>query len=233
MKESELRMRILGVDDAGRGCVIGPLVVAGVLMDGNCQSKLVELGVKDSKLLSPRRRQTLAEKIRQVSIQTHIVRLTPQEIDKAVKCTRKLHKLNRLEAKAMAEVIEALQPDVAIVDASDVLPDRYKQHVVEYLSFHVEVISEHKADKNYPVVSAASIIAKVERDRIVEELRAQHGDFGSGYMSDAKTSIFLEALASSNCGYPDYVRCSWKPARLAKEKATMKQILLSDTASKV
>lgn len=225
--------RILGVDEAGRGCVMGPLVVAGVLIHENCQSKLMKLGVKDSKLLSPLRRQELAKEIRQVAIRTHLVRLSPAEIDKAVRCTQKLRKLNRLEARAMAKVIEALHPDVAIVDASDVLPDRYRQHIIERLPFPVQVISEHKADKNYPVVSAASIIAKVERDRIVEELRAKYGDFGSGYMSDAKTVIFLETLANSNSEYPDYVRNSWKPARLAMARATLKQTLLSEAASKV
>lgn len=226
-------MRILGVDEAGRGCVMGPLVVAGVLMHEDHQSRLMKLGVKDSKLLSPLRRQELAEEIKQVAIRTHLVRLTPAEIDKAVRCTQKLRKLNRLEARAMAKIVEALHPDVAIVDASDVLPDRYRQHIVECLPFPVRVISEHKADKSYPVVSAASIIAKVERDRIVEELRAKYGDFGSGYMSDAKTATFLEVLANSNLEYPDYVRSSWKPARQAIARATLKQTMLSDAASKV
>ena len=184
-------LRILGVDEAGRGCVIGPLVVAGVLIDERMEPKLLELGVKDSKLLSRHRREQLGKKIEKVAIDTHVIKLSPSEIDKAVNSRRKLHKLNRLEAKTMAKVIEALRPDIAIVDASDVLADRYKQHITERLPFQVQVISEHKADKNYPVVSAASIIAKVERDRNIDELKAQHGDFGSGYMANPKTMVFL------------------------------------------
>lgn len=211
-------MLVLGVDEAGRGCVLGPLVVSGVLIEKRCRNKLVEFGVKDSKLLPRRRREQLAEKIRRVAVNVHVVKLSPSEIDIAVNSRRKLHKLNRLEARAMAEVIQALKPDVAIVDASDVLPNRYKQHIVECLSFPVEVISEHKADVNYPVVSAASIIAKVERDRCIDELKAQHGDFGSGYMTDAKTVAFLESLAKRNEKYPDFVRQSWKPAKAARRR---------------
>jgi len=219
-------MRILGVDDAGRGCVIGPLVVAGVLIDESSQLELLELGVRDSKLLSRCQRKKLFEGIKRIAITTHVVKVSPAEIDKVVNSRRRLHKLNRLEAKAMAEVIRALRPDVAIVDASDVLADRYRRHITELLSFQVKVVSEHKADKNYPVVSAASIIAKVERDDCIEKLKAQHGDFGSGYMTDLKTKVFIESLIEE-CGvYPDFVRCSWKPAKEAKMNAGTKQTKL-------
>lgn len=202
------------------------------MVDEGQQSELVDLGVKDSKLLSPLKRRKLVEQFKQMNIKTHIVEISPAEIDEAVRCTRKLHKLNRLEAKTMAKVIEALQPDVAIVDAADVLPDRYKEHVIECLSFPVQVISEHKADRKYPVVSAASVIAKVERDKVIEELRNRYGDFGSGYTSDVKTKLFLETLARNNCEYPDYIRHAWKTAKLAREKAASKQLLLH-TASRV
>ena len=89
-------MRILGVDDAGRGCVMGPLVIAGVLIDESSQPKLIELGVKDSKLLTPSRREQLAKEIRQVALDTCVVKISPAEIDKVVNSRRKLHKLNRL-----------------------------------------------------------------------------------------------------------------------------------------
>lgn len=219
-------MRILGVDEAGRGCVMGPLVIAGVLIDERSQPKLLKLGVKDSKLLSSHRREKLAKEIEQIALSTHIIKLSPAEIDKAVISQRKLHKLNRLEAKAMAKVIEALKPDIAIVDASDVLANRYKQHIKECLCRPVQVISEHKADKNYSSVSAASIIAKVERDNIINELKVKYGDFGSGYMTDLKTKAFLETLARRHCPYPNFVRRSWKPAKVAKTNAKMLQTKL-------
>jgi len=226
-------LRILGVDEAGRGCVIGPLVVAGVLIDERNQSKLVKLGVKDSKLLSSRQREQLAQEIKQIAIATYASHVSPAKIDKVVNSRRKLHKLNRLEAKTMAKVISALKPDVAIVDAADVLANRYKQHIMECLSFQVQIISEHKADRNYPVVSAASIIAKVERDHSIDLLKTQYGDFGSGYMTDPRTSAFLETLAKKCDEYPCFVRCSWKPAKAAKTNAKMKQTKLREKMVKV
>lgn len=220
-------MRILGADEAGRGCVMGPLVVAGVLIDERRRDALVELGVKDSKLLSRLRREELAIGIRQIAIDTHVIKLAPTEIDKVVESRRRLHKLNRLEAQTMAKIIEKLRPDIAIVDAPDVVTYRYRNHIVECLSFSLQVVSEHKADKNHPVVSAASIIAKVERDHEVEKLKAEYGDFGSGYMSDPKTRGFLQSLAANQKEYPHFVRCSWKPAKAAKAEARKAQTRLA------
>ncbi|MCK4885318.1 ribonuclease HII, partial [Candidatus Bathyarchaeota archaeon] len=103
---------IAGVDEAGRGPVIGPLVIAGVSLDENDLPKLVDLGVKDSKLLSPQRRETLSSQIKKLALNYHIVLLSPAEIDRVVESKRKLHKLNRLEAVTMARVIAVLKPDV-------------------------------------------------------------------------------------------------------------------------
>jgi ribonuclease HII len=218
---------VAGVDDAGRGCVIGPLILGGVLMSEEDLPRLVELGVKDSKLLSPHRRETLAVEIERIVTKHSVVRLSPREIDDVVLNGRKLHRLNWLEAKAMANVIEMLRPDVAYVDASDVLEDRFKQNILEFLSFKVRIISKHKADRNYPIVSAASIIAKVERDREVAELAKIHGDFGSGYPSDPRTMRFLEKCCMDKTGeYPDFVRKSWKPAQRVRDKKGSGQLKL-------
>jgi len=216
-------MRIVGVDDAGRGSVIGPLVIAGVLLDEKDLAKLIGLGVRDSKLLSPRRREQLAEEIRRLALQHHVIVLSPAEIDRVVESGRKLHKLNRLEAQTMAKVIEVLKPDVAYVDASDVLADRFKHHIAESLPFKVQIVSEHKADATYPIVSAASIIAKVERDKAIFELKRKHGDMGSGYATDPKTLEFLESWIKRYGSYPEFVRKSWKPAKKLKGEAETKQ----------
>jgi len=216
-------MRIVGVDDAGRGSVIGPLVIAGVLLEEKDLPKLMDLGVRDSKVLSPRRREQLAEEIRKLALQLHVIMLSPAEIDRVVESGRKLHKLNRLEAQTMAKVIEVLKPDVAYVDASDVLADRFKHHVAESLPFKVQIVSEHKADATYPIVSAASIIAKVERDKAVSELRRKFGDMGSGYPTDPRTIEFLESWVKRFGSYPEFVRKSWKPAKKLKGEAEMEQ----------
>jgi ribonuclease HII len=143
-----------------------------------------------------------------------------------VETGRKLRKLNHLEALTMADVITALKPDIAYVDASDVLPERYKQHISENLPFEVQIVSEHKADYKYPIVSAASIIAKVERDKAIKELKEKHGDCGSGYTSDPKTIAFLEKWIKKHGTYPEFIRKSWKPAKRIKKDMKTKQTKL-------
>jgi len=219
-------MQIAGVDDAGRGSIIGPLAIAGVLLDEKDLPQLTGLGVKDSKCLSPRRREELAPEIKKLALKYYVAMLSPDEIDKVVETGKKLHKLNRLEAQTMAKVIEVLKPDVAYVDASDVLADRFKQHIAENLTFKVQIISEHKADVNYPIVSAASIIAKVERDKAVSALREKHGNMGCGYPTDLNTIKFLEFWITNFGSYPDFVRKSWKPAKRLKTKAELEQTKL-------
>lgn len=211
-------MLIAGVDEAGRGCAIGPLVIAGVLIKEENIGILSRLGIKDSKLLSPRKRETLVVEIEKIMENRFIIKLTPQEIDRAVERKTRFHKLNRLEAQTMAKIIEALKPDEAFVDAADVFEDRFKRHIQEKLTFRPRITSKHKADKIYPVVSAASIVAKVERDKEVALLRAEFGDFGSGYLTDPKTMKFLRGWLERNDEYPDCVRNSWKPVRKAKDE---------------
>jgi ribonuclease HII len=216
-------MLVAGVDDAGRGCVIGPLVIAGVMFKEEDLVKLVQLGAKDSKVLSPRRREVLAVELKRHALKHSVIKLEPKEIDTVVQTGRKLHRLNRLEAQTMAKVIEMLKPDMAYVDASDVLEERFKQHILECLPFKVEIVSEHKADSKYPIVSAASIIAKVERDKEIEELKTKYGDLGCGYPTDEKTVAFLQRYITRFGEYPDFVRKSWKTAKRVKEENYSRQ----------
>ena len=216
-------MLISGVDEAGRGPVIGPLIVAGVSIEETDLAMLVDIGVKDSKLLSPQRRETLASQIKELAHNWHIVSLSPAEIDRVVESKIKLHKLNRLEAKAMASVIAVLKPDIAYVDASDVIAERFGEHIAENLNFKIKIVSEHKADKKYPVVSAASILAKVERDKVIFQLQQKHGNLGCGYPSDSKTIKFLEQCIRKFGSYPDFVRKSWKTSKRVKSEADSQQ----------
>lgn len=220
-------MLIAGVDEAGRGCVIGPLVIAGFLIKEENLQVLAQLGVKDSKLLSPKKREALSVEIIRIAEKHHVMKLTPKEIDCAVESKRKLHKLNRLEAQTMSQIINTLKPDEAYVDAADVLEDRFKHHIQEGLTVKTKITSKHKADKIYPVVSAASIIAKVERDNEIAALKAVYGDFGSGYLTDQKTMQFLRQWLQTHDEYPDCVRKSWKPAKQVKnEKGTVQKKLV-------
>jgi len=209
---------VAGVDEAGRGCVIGPLVVAGVMIKEEKLPELTRLGIKDSKLLSAKKRETLAVEIVRLAEKYLTIKLLPVEIDRAVESRRKLHKLNRLEAQTMAKIIAALKPDMTFVDAADVLEERFKQHIQEELSFKAKIVAEHKADKTYAVVSAASIIAKVERDREIAALAGEYGDFGSGYLADSRSMRFLRQWLQTHDDYPDCVRKSWKPAKQVKDE---------------
>jgi ribonuclease HII len=211
-------MLVAGIDEAGRGSVIGPLVIAGVLLNSEDLPKLVSLGVKDSKLLSPKKRSYLSQEIRSIATKLSIVSLSPKEIDRVVESGKKLHRLNRLEARTMAKVILDLNPDMTFVDASDVIAHRFKQHIEEEIPFDVNVISEHKADLKYPIVSASSIIAKVERDRLISIIKKRHGSIGSGYPSDTKTVEFLRNWIEKFESYPEFVRKSWKTAKRFKIK---------------
>ncbi len=201
--------KVAGVDDAGRGCAIGPLVVAGILIDENRVDELRIMGVRDSKRLSPRRREALAREIEEIASRSAFFELAPRAIDRVVKRNKKLRKLNYLEAMAMARVIRDLRPDRVYVDPSDVVSERFAEQILRVLPERPEMVCEHHADVKYVVVSAASILAKVRRDRIVAELRREHGDFGSGYPHDEKTIFFLEAWFREKDWCPPFIRCSW------------------------
>ncbi len=203
-------MREIGIDEAGKGPVIGSMFVAGVL---NFEG-LEELGVKDSKRLSPSRREYLAKLI-EASTEVHVVEFTASEIDEG----RKTHTLNEIMVKLFSAVITRFQPDRAFVDAADVDPDRFaanlkssfKNEGEEGAEREIEIISESKADERYPVVSAASVVAKVHRDRSIRQLEVEMGaEIGSGYPADPKTIQFLEGLLKEKEDIPSYVRRSWK-----------------------
>lgn len=201
---------IAGVDEAGRGCIIGPLVVAGVLVSNYNMERLKVLGVKDSKKLTIFRREILSKEIEEISDKIFYFELDPTTIDKVVFQGVKFHRLNYLEAMAMAKVIRGLEPDIAYVDSSDVYPHRFSMQILRVLRHRPVLICEHKADEKYPIVSAASILAKVRRDRIIAELREKYGDFGSGYPSDKKTVSFLVDWLKCEKKDSRFIRHSWK-----------------------
>jgi ribonuclease HII len=210
-----------GVDDAGRGPIIGPLVIGGVVLPRECIKDLLSMGVKDSKLLTPNTRTHLAERIRVLATRISLREIQPKEIDDVVLHGGKLRKLNYLEARVMAEVINELRPSEVYVDASDVNEKRYGEDVRSFLTNElktIKIVSEHHADRNYPPVSAASIIAKVHRDLVIENLHAEYGDFGSGYITDPKTMRFLRDYRRLHDAYPPIVRLSWKTAKQIEDE---------------
>ncbi len=205
--------RVAGVDEAGRGCVIGPLVIAGVLFEEDRLSALKELGVRDSKRLTPRRREALEAEIKELATGWSYFDLQPKAIDHVVNRGVKLRKLNYLEAIAMAKVIRDLGPEKAYVDPADVVAERFVKQIKRVLPSELLVHGEKNADAIFPVVSAASILAKVRRDRLVAELGKMYGDFGSGYCSDGRTIMFLKSWFRENDTCPPFMRSSWRTVR--------------------
>ena len=200
-------MQVCGIDDAGRGSMLGPLVISGISIDKKNLRKLSSLGVKDSKKLSPKNRELLYKKIIALVDDYYITKIPPRSIDASVK----RHGLNELEAKYMAKVVSRLDPDTSYVDSCDVNPKRFGKEISK-LSDNHKIKSYHHADSRFVVVSAASILAKVTRDRAIEKLRKTH-DLGSGYPSDSKTIKFVANYHKINHSLPTFVRKSWKPVQ--------------------
>ena len=196
---------ICGVDEAGKGAVLGPLVVAGVACGSDEEAAAV--GARDSKTLSPARREEIyAEIVARFSVATRT--LSPREID-----ARPGHTLNLCIARAHAAVVSDLGPDLAILDACDVDEGRYGRTVAGYLTCRCRVRSVHEADRIHPVVGAASIVAKVLRDRAIADLAREHGDIGSGYPSDPVTIAWLRDYLRERKAPPPFARASWATTR--------------------
>jgi len=212
--------KILGIDEAGRGAVIGPMVLAGVMIDEKDAEKLIKMGVKDSKMLTPKKREDLFEKVKDVAIDHVILQIAAHEIDRQ----RETINLNMIEAQMMAQIIKSMKADKAYVDAPQVSTHKFKVLLLDLAKNHTEIISENKADETYPVCSAASILAKVTRDREIEKLKKKvNHNFGVGYPHDERTINFLKKLVK-NGKYPDFVRKSWITASEIKKEKEQKSL---------
>jgi len=182
-----IKMKILGIDEAGRGPVIGPMIVAGVMIEDGKEKMLGE--VKDSKLLRQKQRVILSKNIKKVS-EYEVVVVYPKEIDEALLSSNL--NLNWLEANKQAEIINKLKPNVAIIDCPSPNIYKYKEYLRNLLNDKkIKLIVEHKADMNYPVCSAASILAKVKREQEVKKIKKKCGDIGPGYPAHPKTRKFV------------------------------------------
>ncbi|HIK02954.1 TPA: ribonuclease HII [archaeon] len=214
-------VKILGIDEAGRGAVIGPLVICGALIEERKLPVLVKLKVKDSKLLSALQRETLEPNIKSVLDKFEIVKISPRQID----VQRETISLNDIEAIDMCNIINKLKPDAVCIDAIDSSIKTFKARLQKYLEFTpAKMVLEHKADVKYPIVSAASILAKVERDRDIAKLSETYGEIGSGYPSDPVTVTFLKSWIKEHKTLPPIVRESWSTAEELKSKKKQKSL---------
>jgi len=201
MEEEVKKSFLIGIDDAGRGPVIGPMVLAGCILTPEVEQELVELGVADSKLLTKKKREALINVIKEKAI-AHSARITtPAEIDTGMGIGLNLNQVEALDAalviKDLLENSDIDKKDLRIIiDCPSVNTVSWKENLVEYLDEEnktLDIICKHKADLEHGVVGAGSIIAKVTRDREIEKLKELIGvDFGSGYPADPKTKEFLK-----------------------------------------
>ena len=210
---------IAGLDDAGRGPIIGPMVIAGIKIREDRIEILKEMKVRDSKEVSPKCRERLAEAVRTYVDGHYVIKVPPRVIDRYVTMSYRPGGLNFLEAKVMARIISQLKPDIAYIDASDIDCNRFCEWIAMNLeSLKVKLIGEHHADKKYPIVSGASILAKVVRDREIDKLKKIYGDFGSGYVTDPRTINFLKAFYLKHGSFPPIARKSWKTLKKIEDE---------------
>ncbi|MCD6367705.1 MAG: ribonuclease HII [Candidatus Aenigmarchaeota archaeon] len=214
--------KILGIDEAGRGAVVGPLVIAGAMFYEKDIPKLKALEVRDSKELTPKKREYLENEIKRLALDFVVIRISANKIDEL----RETRNLNRIEMDYMADIIKTLRPDVAIIDSPEVNTEKIKNEILGKLKdLEVEIIAENYADKKYPVVSAASILAKVVRDRAIKSLEERLGEeIGVGYPSDERTIKFLKRVLDKYKGYPEFVRKSWTTSQRLKGEKSQKNL---------
>lgn len=203
-----------GVDEAGRGSVIGPLVVAGISIGKNGVSRLHKLGIRDSKTLTPMARENFFGNIVGLANSLCISKFECHEVDNYVF----FNGLNELEAIGMAEVINNIHADRIYVDSCDINLERYKNSIKKYLwTPKPRIYCLHHADCSNVVVSAASIVAKIIRDNELERIRKIYHDIGSGYPSDKKTMFFIKKWVTRYKSAPHFARKSWRPLRIMLE----------------
>ena len=211
-----------GIDEAGRGPVIGPLVISCVVLSSEKIEKMKRLGVKDSKKLSFQQRERLFDKIVIEAKEIIIKIISINEIDNAV--MGKDINLNELEVIYISRIISELMNNV-----DTIYIDSPYQNTTKFISLlkryntsinSFKIIAENKADAKYIEVSAASIISKVIRDNIINELKKKYGDFGSGYPSDKRTRDFLISWYKRNREFPSIVRKSWRTLQKILDRNT-------------
>ncbi|MBD3261681.1 MAG: ribonuclease HII [Candidatus Altiarchaeales archaeon] len=213
-----------GVDEAGRGPVVGPMVIAAAAFTRNSLKKIAQLKVRDSKKMSPKRRLQSEPRIKEIAQEYAVIRVQPHQIDRL----RSNCSLNQIEADKTAQLILSLsnKPHRIIVDACDSDAKNYLKRIKkalyllnpDYYIPHMDAL--HRAEDRYLEVAAASVLAKVERDRVAEKLKVRWGDFGSGYPADEVTKRWLNEILESGDSLPPIIRKSWNTVKRRDENQT-------------
>lgn len=228
-------MLLGGIDEAGRGPAIGPMTICLLTIEQHNLHKLAELGVKDSKQLSPEQREAIFHKLRKICAWELKV-IPAHDID-----SREDKSLNEMEIESMAALINGSRAEKVFIDSLEANPRSFLHKLKPLVRRNVSIVADTKGDVKFPACSAASIVAKVTRDSEVEKLKKRFGDFGSGYPHDEKTVEFLKEWYRKNKFFPIIVRKSWytisricgaestdrreKPGKTGKTKAPIQKKL--------
>ncbi len=209
----------IGVDEAGRGPVIGPLVVAGVSIDEKDIEKFKSAGVKDSKLLSIRRIYFLEKFVMENAADFKHYEIWPADIDER---SKENTNLNYMELDKMARIANELGGDMVTVDSPSANTLKVEKYLTKLIK-NKKVVAKNYADRDFVEVSAASIIAKANREREVDKIKKDIGyDFGSGYPSDPKTANFLGIIIENGkinqMPYKKYIRSTWRTITRLKNR---------------
>lgn len=201
---------IAGIDEAGRGPVIGPLVICCASCGRDDEKKLRKFASKDSKAMSAKERIEAYEQLKSF-VTFRWVEVAAIDLNSMMKAMS----LNDIEARFMAELIKRSDDGDIMID----MPDRYSWTFRKRMERFgvVKFEAEHKADEKYPIVAAASICAKVLRDRKIDEIKKATCDFGSGYPSDPKTISALKDREKIRLLAP-FIRTRWKTLENIKQK---------------
>lgn len=200
-------MNIAGIDEAGRGPALGPMVMATVVIEKKDEDELKKLKVTDSKLIKKETREKLFEEIKNIAKEYKLVKIFPKELDLLME--RK--SLNEIEAMKIGKMLNELKEKIEIVyvDSPDLIEKNFEKRIRQYININPIIKSEHKADFKYKVVGAASILAKVERDREIEILQEKYGNIGSGYSHDMTTRNYIQNYVKENRKLPEFARKRW------------------------
>ena len=215
---------ICGSDEAGRGPAVGSLFIVGAMFNEEDIEKLKEAGIKDSKLLTHKKRKELAKIIEKLAVEIKVIKVSPKEIDEAVLDDNGFN-LNWLEAKKQAEIINQLKPHKMIIDCPSPNIKAYTNYLKKLIDPQLletmQLVIEHRAEKFMPV-AAASIIAKCKREEEVLEIEKITGEsIGSGYSSNPVCQNFLKENFDK---YPEFIRKSWSTFKVLDNQKKQKSL---------
>jgi len=223
----------LGIDDAGRGPVIGPMALAGVLIDEKIEALFKQLDVKDSKKVLPKKRKILEQEIKNHSISFDIQLTYPEELDSRMLSGTNL---NKIEAIKAARIIDNIMDPISkefpneivyvVIDCPSPNTESWKSHLMEQITYkeNIQVSCEHKADVNHISAAAASILAKEARESELEKIKKRIGrDFGSGYQTDPVTTKFLEEYSHEHIN-DGIIRTTWQTWKDTVTKKEQKKL---------